>query len=294
MKLAAYILAADPTWLEISLTSYYSFVDEIVVSCDEHLRGWAGLPVPIEKCLEKVHALDVYCKCRSFIGDFFNPYRLPIENDTFQRQSCLDVLSRSYDWILQIDTDEALPDFQALIEKLEWADHYGLSAVEWPMRVLYRHMHDHSYLEVCGEIGEYHYEYPGAIAVKPGARLRDARRVSGAFLRPVVVDDHTGLQISRPPDLGENRLAALSAQEAIIHNSWGRSPANLYRKLMNWGHSSSSKKWKLHYLRWYLAPLYWPAMHDFHPLSPALWPALKKSQIPSSFTTSLEGAANVR
>ena len=59
MKLAAYILAADPAWIDWSVPSYYDLVDRIIVSYDGDGLGWTGAPLQIEECLNRLRAIDV-------------------------------------------------------------------------------------------------------------------------------------------------------------------------------------------------------------------------------------------
>ena len=42
MRLTAYILAADPAWIEASIQSYYDIVEQIVVCYDRDRLGWTG------------------------------------------------------------------------------------------------------------------------------------------------------------------------------------------------------------------------------------------------------------
>ena len=105
-RIKAYVLAADPTWLERSVGAYYPFVDEIVVSYDRSSRGWTGAPVPVEECLTRLRVLDGDGKMRFCPGDFSSPVQDPMENDTLQRGVALQLASQEADWVLQLDTDE--------------------------------------------------------------------------------------------------------------------------------------------------------------------------------------------
>ena len=57
-RIKAYILAADPTWIEESVGSYYPIVDEIIVSYDVDGRAYTGVPLPVETCLQKLRSID--------------------------------------------------------------------------------------------------------------------------------------------------------------------------------------------------------------------------------------------
>lgn len=278
MRLHAYVLAADPAWLERSVLSYYDLVDEIVVSYDRSGRGWTGALVPVDETLERLDALDQDGKLRRVGGDYARAARTPIECDTAQRQEALAEAGRGADWVLQIDTDEVLPRPGRLPELLKYAEERDLDAVEWPMRVLFRSLPGGRFLEVCELDGRDHFEYPGPIAVRPGARLVDARRAAAPFLRPAVQGDERSLQVARPPDEGETRAELLLPEDAILHYSWAGSPKRIRSKVSSWGHSSGWRSQAYYQLRWRPSPYLWRTMRDFHPFARGLWPALKVSE----------------
>lgn len=273
-RIKAYILAADPTWLERSVGAYYGLVDEIVVSFDRSSRGWTGAPVPVEECLTRLRVLDRDSKMRFVPGDFSSAVKDPMENDTFQRGVALQLASENADWVLQLDTDEWLPVPEALLEAIEKADELDVDGVEWPMRVLYRRLRQGGALEVCAPDGGDHFEYIAPVAVRAGSCLRHSRRIGGRILRAVVRGDSRSLQLKRPLAEGEVREERLSPNEAIFHNSWARSPVELMRKLASWSHSGS-KAWYHFFLRWLPATLWWRSQRNVHPLFGPVWPSLR-------------------
>jgi hypothetical protein len=147
------------------------------------------------------------------------------------------------------------------------------------MRVLFRKLSDRIYLVVTGENGRGHFEYPGPIAVRGGAVVRDARRGDAPFLRPVVGGDDSSLQLTRDPADGEDRSFTITAGQAILHNSWGRSPAVVRRKVRAWGHHDGWRTWRHYLLTWLPSPYLWRWQHDVHPFSEGLWPRLTKVEI---------------
>jgi len=277
VRIHAYILAADPTWLATSVLAYYGHVDRIVVSYDEDGRGWSGARVAVDSCLNALRDLDTGQKLKFAPGRFsavHMPSRDLVAADTRQRIVAFERASDGADWVLQIDTDEVLPAWEPLRAALDEAAHRGLRAVEWPMRILYRRLRDERFLQVTGAGGEPHFEYPGPIAVRPGVDLVECRRVGELFLRPVVRGDRTSLQVARPADQLEQRLELVSAEDAIWHNSWARPAAAVRSKLRSWGHANGVATWFYYYGTWLPAPLTWRALRDFHPLHAPLWPRL--------------------
>ena len=287
MRLNAYILAADPAWIELSVGAYYHLVSRIIVSFDRHARGWTGAPIATEACMARLRAIDPDHKMHFIEGDFARPGFTPMQNDTHQRQTALDLAGANADWVIQIDTDEFLPDAMALRQMLHLAEERHATAVEWPMRVLFRQLANQRFLEVCSASGSDRFEYPGPIAIRPGARLTNARRCGGPFLRPVVAGDAESLQISRKPEPGEIRVP-LPASQAIIHNSWGRDAASIKSKIASWSHHEGWRSRLFYMLRWKPAPLFWRSMRDLHPFAKGLWPALKLCE---GLPPSLQGGA---
>jgi hypothetical protein len=273
-RIKAYVLAADPTWLEQSVGAYYGLVDEIVVSYDRSSRGWTGAPIPVEECLTRLSVLDHRRKMRFVPGDFSSSVKDPMENDTSQRQVALRLASEDADWVLQLDTDEWLPAPAALFESIERADELQVEGVEWPMRVLYRRLPMGGALEVCATDGGDHFEYIAPVAVRAGSLLRHSRRIKGRILRAVVNGDSRSLQLTRPLEAGEVREERLGPNDAIFHNSWARSPVDLMRKLASWSHSGPSA-WRHFFLRWLPSPLMWKRQRNLHPLFGPVWPSLR-------------------
>lgn len=280
MQLKAYILAADPTFIEKSVLSYYELVEEIVVSYDEQSLGWTGALIPVNECLTRLKTIDYANKMRFCAGNFARSGYSPMQNDVNQRQTALAELGSDTDWILQLDTDEVLPNPSALLEVLEFATKQNIAAVEWPMRIMFRELSNNRFLEISGREGQSHFEYPGPIAIRPNQKLYDARRAKIPFIRPVVKGDNSSLQIARPTEENEIRVELAKASDAIIHYSWAGSPARVKKKIASWGHNQGWQSWLFYYTRWKPAPLIWRNLHDFHPFAGGLWPALKLSYLP--------------
>lgn len=283
MRVNAYILAADPTWLRASVAAYYPHVEKLVVSYDANRRGWTGAPIRVEQCLAVLRSLDVERKIEWAPGDFASSSTDFLAAETRQRRAALRLAAAGADWVLQIDTDEILPEWAALLKALEIGAERGLPAIEWPMRVLYRRLSGGRFLEVATSANTTHFEYPGPIAVRAGVELVDCRRADCDYLRPLVIGDRCSLQVQRPPDSGEYRVEMLAAEAAIWHNSWARPPVAVREKVASWGHNQGLRTRLYYYTTWLPAPVTWRALRRFHPLYPALWPRLRLlTQFPSA------------
>lgn len=272
-RIGAYVLPGDTVWLERTLAQYYPLLDVLVVPEPDDGRGWTGVPIPVAQAMALIRAADTRGILRVVSGNWFSPAD-PMRGDTAQRQAAIDAIGDEVDWILQIDNDEYLPGLEALTAALDEADRRGLDAVEWPMRVLFRRTRTRV-LEVVARGGRPRYDYPGPIAVRAGAVLKDARRASGDFLRLVVRGDNRSLQVSRALDPGEHRVEFLTHEDAIVHNSWARDPRSIRQKLSSWGHSTGGGFNSYYWFTWWPSPLIWRFQRNLHPFANGLWPALR-------------------
>lgn len=273
-RIGAYVLPGDPVWLAESLAQYYPLLDDLVVPVPADGLGWSGLPVPVGDCLAAIRSLDTRRIAREFAGHWVN-VESPIHADTAQRQSGLDQLATSVDWVVQLDNDEFLPRPALLIEAIDRAEELHVDAVELPMRVLFRRTRKHVF-EVTEEGGAPHHEYPGCVIVRPNVRLQNARQVEGPFLRLAAARAGASIQLARPAAEDELRLTNLDEGDAIVHNSWARSPEEIRRKVGSWGHSGDTNFHRYYWFRWWPVPWIWRLLRNFHPFSKGLWPRLRR------------------
>ncbi len=280
MKIGAYVLPGDLTWLAETLPAYYPYVDELVVPYPADGLGWSGQPVPAASCLEAVRRVDGRGILRVVPGTWRDVVD-PLRGETAQRQAALDAFSPDVGWVLQLDGDELLPRPQALLDALRVADTRRCDAVEWPMRVLYRRTH-RGYLEVATTAGTPAYEYPGPVAVRRTTPLASARRTAGPRLRVLVAGDTSSPAVLRAPEPGEERVVAAAPDDAIVHNSWARTLRQVRAKVRGWGHARDFSARRYLWLVWWPSPLTWRAQRDLHPLFGAVWPRLRHVPVPTA------------
>jgi len=273
-RIGAYVLPGDTVWLERTLRAYYPLLDALVVPVPADGRGWTGAPIPVDDAIAAIERVDARGLLRRVTGSWTRPDE-PMRADTAQRNAALAALVGEVDWVIQLDNDELLPDAAALVAAIDEAERRGLDAVEWPMRVLFRRTRRHIF-EVVGVHGSTRYDYPGAIAVRPEVRVVDARRVGGAFLRPVVSGDRASLQLTHPLAPGEERWEALEPSQAVLHNSWARSPREIRQKTRSWGHASGWRGRLYYFAVWLPIPVTWRWARDIHPFARGLWPRVER------------------
>ncbi|MBV8279030.1 MAG: hypothetical protein JO170_27730 [Verrucomicrobia bacterium] len=283
MRLNAYVLAADPAWIQVSVLSYYEIVDTLVVSYDKRGIGWSGVPIPVDECVALLRAIDKDRKIKFISGDFSARNRSPMDSDTYQRRCALEESSANCDWVLMVDADEVLPDARKFQQRLSKQVPYAYGSVEWPMRPLFQRLPDGSFLEVCSLSGRQYSEYPGPIAIRPGVELTEARRnqaLQWRFgLRPGLkarIKNPLKRLIGRQPTVH----VRVCEDEAIWHFTWIRTEEQLRRKLSSWSHSLDFDTETYLDNVWRSAPENWRKMQNFHPIYPELWPALRTVNLP--------------
>ncbi len=269
MRLRAYVLAADPAWLETSIQSYYDIVDKIVVSYDRNKVGWTGSPLPIDECLDRAKSVDKDKKMEFAPGDFAILSNSPMENETRQRREAL-ALAGEADWVFQLDTDEVVTEPASLRRRLA-ALPASARCVRWPMRSLFQRAADGRYLEVCTKRGGHVEEY-FSIAVRPGTKLAEARTTLEETI------PFRSWTLSRESLF--NPASRLPRSETMLHFSWVRSQEQMLRKLRSWGHARDFDTERYYREIWSRAPTEWSHLRDFHPLTPATWPALRQVELP--------------
>lgn len=245
MRLHAYVMAADPAFLAASVLSYYGVVDRIVVSYDEDGRSWAGHEIPVDLCRSILRELDADGRCVFSPGRFVRPDLHPMEAETAQRQAALDEASSGADWVLQLDTDEVIPDVDAFVGTIASAEAAGAGGLEYPARWLYSRTAAGRFLERSGRFGGITASYPGALAVRAGARLTRARQPASPLFRVDVRPWNT--DPSHPRDALVHRV--VDPGQAVLHYSWVRTADTMRRKLGWSGHAPDTDGAR-EYRRW--------------------------------------------
>ncbi|GAA4345809.1 hypothetical protein [Microbacterium rhizosphaerae] len=233
MRINAYVLVADPSFLKASLSAYYDRVEKIILSYDRSGLSWTGTPLPIQQCLDIVAELDTDGKCVEAPGSYARLDHDPLDNDTFQRQEALDIASDHASWVLQLDTDEVMLNQERFFAVLDHADAAGAVGLDYPSRLLYSRSAPGRYLEKCDRRWRLSASYPGPLAVKAGTDLRLARQIDGQRYRADFRSTNTDPWGSRALRIDET----VHRDDAIMHFSWVRDVEVMRRKLGWSGHA---------------------------------------------------------
>ncbi|MGQ9808765.1 MAG: hypothetical protein ACUVSM_03505 [Armatimonadota bacterium] len=246
LRLKAYVLAADPAWIEASVLSYYDLVEEIVVSYDKDGRGWTGVPIPVEECLRRLKAIDRDGKMRYVPGHYARLDHHPMENETYQRQCAIDAIGETCDWVLQLDTDEVLATPDVFLDCLRQAEDAGDSGLNYPARHLFVHARGRAYLEVCDRGWRLYGHYPGPVVVRAACKLEHARRIPAPLFH---VDYSWNPKNGFAPAHNLRTKAVVRPADAIFHFSWVRSHSYMEQKTRSWGHALD-RDWSREISRW--------------------------------------------
>lgn len=261
MRLNAYVLAADPAWLEASVSSYYGLVDEIIVSSDQNGLGWTGKPVKSAECIERLKAIDVDGKLRFIAGHYARLEYHPVVNDTYQRQVAFDEASKGADWVLHLDSDEVLAKACVFRACLEEANLHGFGALDFPGRFLYKQVGQGRYLEMCSRFWRIAAGYPGPVAAKPGTRLRLCRQCDASLFRVDFRERSTSLAHPRTTPVHRK----IGEHEGIYHYTWVRDEESMIRKTQTWGHAPD-KVWDSELAHWL-----WSGRHPYLSMLSSIW-----------------------
>jgi glycosyltransferase involved in cell wall biosynthesis len=252
-RINAYVLAADPAWIEESVRSYYELVHRIVVSYDKSGRSWTGTPLPIDVCLARLKSLDPRGKLDFQPGDYARTGHHPLENETCQRQQALQQASDGADWVIQLDSDEVVTSPGVFRESLAQADAGGYDAMVYPARWLYQRISRGYFLEQSSRLWRRRASYPGPVAVRPGVELYHCRQ--GGTNLYAVGFSHEMLPLYFLPPMPVRKV--ISFNEAILHFSWIRSDDEMAAKLTSWGHArdgdNRDRDWSRALRRWHRA-----------------------------------------
>lgn len=269
---SAYLLAADPSWITYSVSSYYDFVDEIIVSFDVNKVGWSGVPVSTDVCLGLLKSLDKRNKMK-FVGDsFYKPELSNREQEIFQRQHAVAACSSKAEWIINLDSDEVIPKPESFFNHLSKQVDKDVKSINWPFRVIFQHLNGSVYLEVCDiDRKSPTVEFPGSIAVRKDV-IFDYGRTSLQKQKIFHVTDRPWIKRLirwRSP------RTIIPMDEAILHFSWVRSVDQMWEKVRSWGHREDFDTENYVKNIWQNSVGNWEHMQNFHPLNPNWWPALR-------------------
>jgi hypothetical protein len=249
MTISAYVCLGDPAWIEASVQSYYPYVSKIIATYDRDGLSWTGPKIDIGVCIERLRLLDLENKIEFVAGNFSikSNYDNPILSDTIQRQAGVDLASRYGDWVLQLDTDEIIPNWKVFASHVEYAASHNFDAMYFPAIYVYQLISRNLALESCRRWGVRQAGYPGPLCVRASAELYLSRRSRGRTLHVARRDSFNTLIE------GHATVSDITVLESdcVVHITKGRTPNYMEQKFKTWGHAKDRdytpdlKYWKM-------------------------------------------------
>lgn len=247
LRLAAYVLAGDPSWIPASIASYYHLVERIVVSYDETGRSWSGQELLVDESLRRLRESDPENKMVFLPGAHADSARFPLDTETEQRQAALDAASEGADWVIQLDTDEIVVDPDALRHAILTAEARGFDAVDFPLRNIDQvaGKSPGKFLEICGRWWTDQAAYPGPVAVRTGTRLDHCRQAEVPTYRVDLRAANTDPWHPRDAIVH----AVVPRDSAVVHMTGVRTDEQMERKSRTSGHAKA-RPWALILRKW--------------------------------------------
>ena len=244
MRVHAYVLAGDPDYLAASITSYYPLVERIVLSVDAAGLSWSGVPMDVDECVRQARLADPAGKIEVQLGSFSHPERPAMECETSQRQTALTRASEGADWVLQLDSDEVVPDLDIFADSLARADRADAVGLDFPARWLYART-PRGFLESSSRFWRPVSGYPGPIAVRQNTQLHFARQIQNGRFRA----DIRAVNTDPFRDRHERVDQVVTDESRLLHFSWARPAEVMQWKATISGHAKDDD-WTLLLRRW--------------------------------------------
>jgi hypothetical protein len=247
-----YILLGDPNWLRESLSSYYELVDKIVAVYDASGLSWSGVDISsrISECKSVINDLDVDRKVEYLGGSFQAKSGQLMNAETCMRNAGIELARHGASIVLQLDTDEIVPDLLYFNQCLDSWYGTGVPALEYAFRWLYVHIWGSWYLEMCSRKLQYWDAIPGPVAIRSNVAVRHARQVEGECVRYSPLSTDHNIPLSK----------------TIIHPSMIQSKSDVEFKCLKLSGHSLDIDMKRRVLEWRVARVV--------PLLFSLWSAL--------------------
>jgi len=240
---AVSLISYDYQYLLQSLPHYIDEVEEVILGLDKYRQTWNGnkFVVP-DKFFQQLEAMDPAGKIRIVEDNFYIPNFTALENDTRER-NFLSNFVKPGNWIISLDADEVILNPAALKDYLASLSDTDVSVLAQAVTVFKR--------------------LPDAILIA------SSKIKVGTFpIATKAVNSYIGARYT------QQRKVICPAK--LVHYSWGRSEAELYMKLTNWGHSTHFDVESYFSLWKAIDGNNYRYLRNFHPIWPEEWVELIK------------------
>lgn len=236
-----YLISYDYKMIFSSMNQLYNHVDEIYLAIDKNRLTWSGNQFELpDSFFEQIERFDTEKKIKLYFDDFYQANLTPIECDTRERTMLSKEMGKG--WLLQIDVDEYIYDFEKLAKYLrkKW---YLLLFPKWTP-VVFR----------ANWITLYKQVADGFLYIKNNETFPLLTNIpSYEYCR----------ENTKTPNYQTNLQ--------VIHQSWARSDEEVETKLKNWSHRKDFNTAEYFEFWRSLTSENYSSFKDFHPVYPKDW-----------------------
>ncbi len=240
-----YLVSYDYSMLLTSIKPIYDYVDSIHLAIDKDNLTWSGNKFEIPESFYKdVKAFDTKNKITFYFDNFYVKELKPIDCETRQRNMLLKKMGKG--WNIQLDVDEYIFDFPAVVKFLDNYWYFKMFPKIFPIQfrgrlvTLFRELND-GYLYI--ENNE-RFTF-----ITNQTQYTTTRNIYG------VKSHYTNL--------------------TTIHQSWARSEDEILMKINNWGHRDDFDTKKYFDFWKSLNSQNYKEYKNIHPLRADVWNELK-------------------
>jgi hypothetical protein len=234
----SFLVAYDYEMLKNSLPCIYNSSDVICLCIDKNRQTWSGNKFDINPSFfQWLKAFDINKKIKIFEDDFYFNNMNAKEMETNQRQKLANYLGVD-GWHIQLDVDEYFINFNDFVKKLKRINKKSITVyAKW--KTIFKESED-------GFFYVNDYQYVPIATNEPNYKL--CRITSN-----------------------ERKM---NLDYIMLHQSWGRSSDDTFKKLKNWGHKDDFNTDNF-FEFWKSVSVYnYKYINNFHPLIPEKWPSL--------------------
>lgn len=252
-----FCVAYDWYFLKNAIPMIYESADTICLSIDAERKSWVGNPFTFDETgfKEILKELDKDNKIKILEADFHLPDLAPMQNEVRQRKMMADFMGQG-GWHIQLDADEYFLDFKGFTKYLKTLKFSRPTNVCCPWITLYKQVEE------------------GFLMVQP-EKFRQIEFIPIATNQP-------HYEYGR-----RNGYFNHYSPFPILHQSWARTPEEVWQKLSNWGHRFDADI-EQHFALWKNASINnYTTYRNFNQNVPDVWPKLELLKVKNNEIKSL-------
>ena len=240
-----YLVSYDYSFLLTSIKPLYDHVDSIHLAIDENRLTWSGNKFTIEETFfDEIKKFDVKKKFFLYFDNFYIKELKPMDCETRQRNMLLKKMGKG--WKIQLDVDEYIFDFPAVVKFLDNYWYFKMFPKLFPIQfrgrlvTLFRELND------------------GFLYIENNERF-------------TFITNHDQYTTTRTISGIKSHYTNLTT----IHQSWARSENEILMKINNWGHRDDFDTKKYFDFWKSLTSSNYQEFKNIHPIRGEVWNELQ-------------------